>query len=183
MAMQKHTLVRLAIICLLLLVCVGCDQAAKAIAKQTLAFSPPVSFLQGIVQFQYAENPGAFLSLGATLPAATRFLWGVVFIGLTQAALLVYLFRSASLTLYQKVGLSLFLGGGLGNLIDRIANDGHVIDFVSLGVGPLRTGIFNVADVAITMGVLLVVFSRGEELAPSAPSSTGSEQDPSQLPM
>ena len=169
--MQKHTLLRLALISLMLFLCVGCDQVAKAYAKQTLFASPPVSFLRGIVQFQYAENPGAFLSLGATLPAATRFLWGVVFIGLTQAALLVYLLRSATLTPNQKIGLSLFLGGGLGNLIDRIANDGHVIDFVSLGVGSLRTGIFNIADVAITMGVLIVLFSRSEELAPAVSPS------------
>lgn len=161
--MQKHPLVRLALVGLLLLVCVGCDQAAKAFAKQALASSPPVSFLQGVVQFQYAENSGAFLSLGAGLPARTRFLWGVVFIGLTQVALLAFLFRATSLPLPQKIGLSLFLGGGLGNLIDRIANDGQVIDFVSLGVGSLRTGIFNVADVAITAGLLMVLFSRSEE--------------------
>lgn len=160
MAAQKHPLLRLALIALLLLVCVGCDQAAKAIAKQALSASPPISFLQGLVQFQYAENPGAFLSLGAGLPAATRFLWGVVFIGLTQVALLVFLFRSTTLSPAQKLGLCLFLGGGLGNLIDRIANDGQVIDFVSLGVGSLRTGIFNVADVAITAGVVMVVFAR-----------------------
>ncbi len=172
MAMQKHPLVRLAIISLMLFVCVGCDQAAKAFAKQTLSASPPVSFLRGIVQFQYAENPGAFLSLGATLPAETRFLWGVVFIGLTQVALLVYLFRSTSLSAAQKAGLALFLGGGLGNLIDRIANDGRVIDFVSLGVGSLRTGIFNVADVAITVGVLLVLFARDAQ-AEAAEESLG----------
>jgi signal peptidase II len=167
--MRKHPVLRLLLVCLLLIVCVGCDQAAKAIAKQTLSSSPPISLLQGIVQFQYAENPGAFLSLGAGLPARTRFLWGVVFIGLTQVVLLGYLFRSTSLSWSQKIGLSLFLGGGLGNLIDRIANDGQVIDFVSLGVGSLRTGIFNVADVAITAGVLLVLFARGEDPAPSLP--------------
>lgn len=178
--MQKHPLVRLALIGLMLLVCVGCDQVVKAFAKQTLSSSPPISFLRGTVQFQYAENPGAFLSLGATLPAGTRFLWGVVFIGLTQVALLAYLFRATTLSPTQKIGLSLFLGGGLGNLIDRIANDGQVIDFVSLGIGSLRTGIFNVADVAITAGVLLVLFSRDAELTPSAsPSPPPSPSSPS----
>lgn len=165
--MRKHPVLRLLLVCLLLIVCVGCDQAVKAIAKQTLSSSGPISLLQGIVQLQYAENPGAFLSLGAGLPARTRFLWGVVFIGLTQVVLLAYLFRSTSLSWSQKIGLSLFLGGGLGNLIDRIANDGQVIDFVSLGVGSLRTGIFNVADVAITAGVLLVLFAREERPEPN----------------
>lgn len=49
------------------------------------------------------------------------------------------------------------LAGGLGNLIDRLAHDGLVIDFINLGVGPLRTGIFNVADVAITGGGLALL--------------------------
>jgi signal peptidase II len=49
-------------------------------------------------------------------------------------------------------------GGGLGNLIDRMMNDGRVVDFVSLGVGSLRTGIMNVADVAVFAGAMLLLF-------------------------
>lgn len=56
------------------------------------------------------------------------------------------------------VAWSLVLGGGLGNLVDRIMNDGRVIDFMDIGIGSLRTGIFNVADVCITIGVLLLFF-------------------------
>lgn len=52
---------------------------------------------------------------------------------------------------------SLVLSGGLGNLFDRIMHDGRVIDFMNLGIAGLRTGIFNVADVCITIGVLLLV--------------------------
>jgi len=47
--------------------------------------------------------------------------------------------------------------GGLGNLLDRIMNDGRVIDFMNLGIGTLRTAIFNVADVCITTGVVLLL--------------------------
>jgi signal peptidase II len=53
--------------------------------------------------------------------------------------------------------LALVLGGGSSNLIDRFVNDGYVVDFINLGAGPIRTGIFNVADVAITAGVLLLL--------------------------
>jgi len=49
-------------------------------------------------------------------------------------------------------------GGGLSNLVDRIAYDGHVVDFLNIGIGSLRTGIFNVADMAITAGALLLAF-------------------------
>ncbi|HEV2851961.1 MAG TPA: signal peptidase II [Thermoanaerobaculia bacterium] len=160
-----------------LVFCVGCDQAAKAIARGRLAFSPPVSFLGGAVRFEYTENPGAFLSLGAGLPPQARFLLGVVFVAAALAALLVFTLRSTSLSPGQKVGLSLLVGGGLGNLIDRVANHGHVIDFVSVGIGPLRTGIFNVADMAITAGVLVVLVSGWRERAPE-PSDARAQNRP-----
>lgn len=56
------------------------------------------------------------------------------------------------------VAWSLVLSGGLGNLVDRIINDGRMIDFMNIGIGSLRTGIFNVADVYITVGVVVLVF-------------------------
>ena len=55
------------------------------------------------------------------------------------------------------VGLVLFLSGGASNLIDRFAF-GSVIDFLNVGFGPFRTGIFNVADIAIMLGVALLLF-------------------------
>lgn len=145
---------RLLFVALAFLALLGCDQATKALARDTLAASPPVSLLGGAVRFQYAENPGAFLSLGAGLSPQWRFLLGVVFSGAALVGLAVFAARSTQLSTVQRLGLGLVVAGGLGNLVDRIVNDGRVVDFVSLGVGPLRTGIFNVADVAITAGVL-----------------------------
>ena len=160
------------LVLLVLLCCIGCDQAVKAIAKGALAFSPPVLLLDGAVRLQYAENPGAFLSLGAGLPAGVRYLFGVVLVGATQFALFAFLMRARSLTTRQRLGFSLFLAGGLGNWIDRIANHGRVIDFVSLGLGPLHTGIFNVADVAITAGIVVILLSGREALLPVAPPAS-----------
>jgi signal peptidase II len=54
------------------------------------------------------------------------------------------------------VGLALFVAGGASNLADRVTR-GSVIDFMSVGSGPLRTGIFNVADAAIMLGAGLVL--------------------------
>lgn len=162
---------RSGLLALTLISCVGCDQAAKAFVRGALAYSPPVELLGGAVLLQYAENPGAFLSLGADLPAAARFLLGVVGVAVTLAALLVFTFRAAGLSTGQRAGLALILSGGLGNLIDRVVNDGQVIDFVVLRLGPLHTGVFNVADVAITAGILVVLASWRERLAPPASSS------------
>ncbi|MGZ3723594.1 MAG: signal peptidase II, partial [Bdellovibrionales bacterium] len=56
------------------------------------------------------------------------------------------------------MGLTLVLGGGTGNLIDRMTY-GHVTDFLILGYGPLHTGIFNLADVTICLGTILILWA------------------------
>ena len=55
-----------------------------------------------------------------------------------------------------QAGLLLFLAGGVSNLIDRVTL-GRVIDFLNVGIGPLRTGIFNIADMAIIAGVVILI--------------------------
>ena len=149
--------VRLALVAAVLLSSVGCDQVAKTLARASLAASPPVSLLDDCVRFELAQNRGAFLSLGEGLPGAARYLLFVVLVGGALALTLAFTLRLRSANPVQLVALSLLTGGGLGNLIDRLIHDGAVVDFVSIGVGALRTGIFNVADAAITLGVLLLL--------------------------
>jgi len=147
----------------LLLSCVGCDQATKILAKSHLASRLlPMEYLNGAVRIQYAENTGAFLSLGANLPEEARFVLFVLLVGPILITGLAFAFRSDRTTPVQKMGLILAVGGGMGNLIDRIAH-GAVVDFVSLGIGPLRTGIFNLADVAITAGLVLFLAAGARE--------------------
>lgn len=97
------------------------------------------------------------------MPSEGRFLLLVIFAGASLLLTLGYIASARSLDLLPFIGLSLLTGGGLGNLIDRISNNGAVTDFVRLGIGPFRTGIFNLADVAIVTGVLmLLLWSVGE---------------------
>jgi signal peptidase II len=142
------------LIALVLFSCVGCDQVTKNIARQTLANSEPIIFLNNIFRLQYVENPGAFLSLGAGSPEQIRFWIFTIFTGVFLAGMLVYLLVSPNISKVKMVSLSLVLGGGVGNLIDRISNEGRVIDFMNIGIGSLRTGVFNVADVLLSCGVV-----------------------------
>ncbi len=148
---------RLALVAGVLLCSVGCDQVAKNLARASLSESRPVSMLNGFVRLELAQNRGAFLSVGETLPVAARYLLFVVLVSGALALTLAFTLRLRAASPVQLVALSLLTGGGLGNLIDRLLHDGAVVDFVSLGVGPVRTGIFNVADAAITLGVLLLL--------------------------
>jgi signal peptidase II len=77
---------------------------------------------------------------------------GGLLVGLT-----IFIVVSKEMTAGLAISLSLILGGGASNLADRMLNDGRVVDFMNLGIGKLRTGIFNVADVAIMVGMGLVL--------------------------
>jgi len=104
------------------------------------------------------ENKGAFMSLGSTMSVELRFWLLIVLTGIAVLGMLVIVFTHRDLSPAVVTGLSLVIGGGLGNLIDRIGNNGLVIDFLNIGIGGLRTGIFNIADVAITAGVVTLIF-------------------------
>jgi signal peptidase II len=136
---------------------VGCDQLTKHIARARLEGSPPRCFCADTVRLMYAENPGAFLGLGGQLPPRARWTLLVVVNLLVAAGLAVIILWHSSMSAVRAAACALLLSGAVGNLIDRLRFDGLVIDFMNLGVGPLRTGIFNVADVAISLGALLLI--------------------------
>lgn len=148
---------RLLIVCLVLVPCVGCDQMAKVTARHYLSESS-IDYLSGLLRLQYVENSGAFLSAGSGLSTTGRFWVFTIFTGLGLAGLLLYVAKSSKLQSMHVIALSLMIGGGAGNLIDRIFNHGAVIDFLNLGVENLRTGIFNAADIEIVAGITLLLF-------------------------
>jgi signal peptidase II len=154
---------RLVALLVVLLTTVGCDQATKSMAQSHLSGEEPRSFLNGLFWLHYAENPGAFLSFGAGLPDHWQHWIFTVAVAVVLIALLLFTLReSVRVSTTIVVALALFLGGGIGNLIDRLTNDGRVIDFMhidfsSVGLANLRTGVFNVADMALMTGVFLIV--------------------------
>jgi signal peptidase II len=79
---------------------------------------------------------------------------------------LLFVATARRLHAIQVVALSLIIGGGVGNLIDRVFNHGAVIDFLNLGVGSLRTGIFNAADVQILTGIGLLLLQSLQSVKP-----------------
>ena len=139
---------------IILFACIGCDRVTKTIAKQNLPQNEVISLWKDTVRLRYTENTGAFLSFGANISEPVRYVVFTLTVGLFLSGLLIYQLFSKQMTGFQVPALSLVLGGGYGNLIDRVFHEGHVFDFLNVGIGPLRTGIFNVADISITLGVL-----------------------------
>lgn len=134
---------------------VGVDQGTKFLAKSHLRFSRDIDFLWGTFKLTYAENKGAFLSFGASLPDALRF----KIFTIAVAVFLIYvvwILAKNKVPEAQRWPYVLLLAGGIGNLIDRSLYQ-YVVDFLWLGYGVVRTGVFNVADMAIMLGVILLL--------------------------
>jgi len=144
----------------LLVATVGCDRVTKQLAATHLADRPGQSYFADTLRLEYAENTGAFLSMGSQLPEWIRFVLFRAGVGIALLTLLVVAlqrqWRGALLA-----GATLIFAGGMSNLIDRMVR-GSVVDFASIGLGTLRTGIFNIADIAILLGGVLVVVGSTE---------------------
>ena len=142
----------------LIVVTLVCDQATKVAARAHLRDAAPRDYA-GVLTLLYTENAGAFLSLGSDLPSPAR---RVVFDGLVTAGLIVagwVLVTGRVRGRGDDVALALIIAGGAGNLVDRLRFGGFVTDFLYLHAGPLHTGVFNVADMAITGGVLWLMLA------------------------
>ncbi len=159
---------RIGFLLALLISCVGCDQMTKNIATTALANQAgPQCFLGDTFRLQFARNPGAFLGLGGNLPPEARFWILTVINAIAMVVIGTVMWKRWNMAPAKFAAGALLLAGGIGNLIDRVRFEGLVTDFLNLGIGPVRTGIFNVADMAITAGccILFVAFWRDERSA------------------
>ena len=145
---------------------IGCDRVTKHVAATTLSEASSRSFLADTFRLEYVENTGAFLGHGADWPLPVRTAVSGVGNGLLLLAVAVVAMRSRW-PRRSLVGVAIFVAGGASNLLDRITY-GMVIDFMNVGIGPLRTGIFNVADMAIMLGAGIFVLE-GYRCARRAP--------------
>lgn len=155
---------------------VGVDQLTKQVAIETLRGRAGHTFLGDTFRLVYAENKGAFLSLGAGLPDAARFWVLTVAVGLVLLFILGYALFAKALTRGPVIGYSLIAGGGLSNWVDRALNDGRVVDFMNVGIGRvLRSGIFNVADLAIIAGIIVLMVHSWQEDRAKAKQAAATE--------
>jgi signal peptidase II len=158
--MKKNTT-----IIFLSLLCTGCDQSTKYTAKYFLEGRHTLSYMGDVLRLTYIENSGAFLGLGAGWPEYIRIIIFIVLTSISLTGLLLFIIHRTEWNAFVVAASILIIGGGLGNLIDRFINKGAVIDFMNVGMGTIRTGIFNVADLAIMAGALIFLFYFWKETA------------------
>lgn len=154
-----NTKLKILFFCLICIILLALDHYTKTVAKEHLQDKEPISYFNNTMYLVYAENTGSFLSFGADWPESVSFwVFGIIPV-LFLLLLFVYCLRKArTLTFSRLLPLCLIFAGGMGNIIDRLIYHRHVIDFMNVGIGSLRTGIFNVADLCITTGVVILFF-------------------------
>ena len=164
-----RAIMRCVLVALVLIGCVACDQISKTAAREYLPGTGIHSYLGDTFRLEYAQNPGGFLSLGESLPSTVRYDGLVVGVGAFLTALLAWAVLSTRLSGLQRIAVAAIGAGGASNLLDRIRFEGTVTDFLNLGIGPLRTGIFNFADAILMCGLMALVLSWNRHRAASAP--------------
>ena len=150
--------------CVTSLVFIGCDRITKDLAKEHLMFHEPISYLHNTVRLEYVENTGAAMSLGDNLSKPVSFWLLSIFPLVFLVGLFVYTILNAKIfSPLRMLALSLIIAGGIGNIIDRLMFDRHVTDFMNVGISSIRTGIFNVADMCVSAGVIVFLISSYKE--------------------
>jgi signal peptidase II len=154
--MKTKSFLRIIVILFILGINIGCDQVSKSLVRSKMTEYSEVSFLHDHVHLFKVENKGAFLSFGDSLSSPMK--W--VFLNLLPLAVvifgLIFILSKPTLNRFMVLGLIMVVGGGIGNLYDRIIH-GSVTDFMHINFGLFQTGIFNVADVSIMIGLLIIL--------------------------
>ena len=147
------------LITIIVLLGIAFDQISKVWVRNNFESYIETSIVGDIFTLIKVENTGAFLGMGSELPETLRVLLLIVIPVIVLVGITVYTYLDKSLDKTSIIGFSLIIGGGIGNIFDRIVY-GSVTDFLYLNFGGvLKTGIFNIADLSVTSGMILILIS------------------------
>ncbi|MBN1380088.1 MAG: signal peptidase II [Deltaproteobacteria bacterium] len=133
------------------------DQWTKTLVLSHMAIGESIDVIDGFFSISYIRNPGAAFGFLATASPLFR---SIFFLAATVAAILLilYYFKNTAIeNQWMIISLSLILSGALGNLIDRL-RFGEVIDFLDVYIRSCHWPAFNVADSAITVGAVILIW-------------------------
>lgn len=150
--MKEFKNIRWSFLILILTLNFGCDQISKKIVRNEISDYEHISIIKDHFTLLKVENTGAFLSLGDQMPYFFRL---IILTGLPLLFLcygLYYLFAKKNLPVMMQIALCFLIGGGIGNLYDRIIY-GSVTDFMHMDFYIFQTGVFNFADISIMIGI------------------------------
>ncbi len=118
-----------------------------------------INVIKDYFQLIWVENKGAFLGMGSDMNPTLRLVFLLVLPTLVLGYVIYYILKTKELDRMSLIAFCCIVGGGIANVFDRIVF-GEVTDFFYINLGGIfRTGIFNVADLSVTTGMIILLFS------------------------
>lgn len=143
------------------------DALTKAIVRRTFTLHEQREVLGDVIRLTYIRNPGAAFGLHLGDYSRPVFLMLAI---VALVALSTMFWFTPERDRARLTALALVCAGAVGNLVDRVLSPLGVVDFLDVGIGSLRWPVFNVADIAVTTGAILLAISLWREERRDAPS-------------
>jgi len=154
--MATKNLIKSVFILSIIIINISCDQVSKKIVRRNITPYETIHLLSNHLTVTRVENSGAFLSVGDSLPRSVKNVFLSLLPLIAVAIGLIYVLSRPGIPNNMLAGFCFVIGGGTGNIFDRIMY-GSVTDFLHINFGIFQTGIFNLADVSIMIGVFIVL--------------------------
>ena len=151
-SVKKEQPLKFILLLLIVILNVGCDQVSKTVVRQRIDYYQNITLIKNHLTLTKVENTGAFLSAGDNLPEFAKIILLNILPILVLIYGLYYLFTQTDLPRIFQLGMCFLIGGGIGNIYDRI-KFGSVTDFLHIDFILFETGVFNLADVSIMLGI------------------------------
>jgi signal peptidase II len=144
---------------MLVFLSIAFDQISKIWVRNNFESYSEKSIIGDVFTLIKVENTGAFLGMGSELSEIPRILLLIILPVIVLISITLYTYIDKSLDKLSIIGFSLIIGGGIANIFDRIVF-GSVTDFLYINLGGIfKTGIFNIADLSVTTGMIIILIS------------------------
>ena len=135
------------------------DQVTKVLVRANFEYREIKSLIGDYFIMQYVENKGAFLGMGSDMHASLKLIFLLILPTLVLGYVIYYIIKTKELDRLSLIAFCCIIGGGIANVFDRIVY-GQVTDFFFINLGGFfKTGIFNVADLSVTTGMVMLLLS------------------------
>ena len=133
------------------------DQLSKFLIRQNVDQYSEIKLIGDYFILTNVENSGAFLGMGSDFSPFIKTIFLLILPVIVLICIIVYVYRDKQIDKISLIGFCFIIGGGIANIYDRILY-GSVTDFLFIDLGGIfKTGIFNIADLSVTTGMILIL--------------------------
>ncbi len=145
-------------ITLLIVFNIAIDQVSKVWVRANFEYGEVKSLIGDKFIMQYVENKGAFLGMGSDMNPTLKLIFLLILPTIVLGYVVYYIIKTKELDRLSLIAFCCIIGGGIANVFDRIVYS-QVTDFFFINLGGVfKTGIFNIADLSVTTGMLMLLF-------------------------